>query len=119
MGILYEPRDYLNKECLLPLYYIYIHTYVNNVKLAYASTIRTNLKKIHSQKKHGICINFHKDNFPYTKEFFLQNKAFNVYHLNILNNLIFMHKVTTETASAVLLPNFKNQHIHTQLIFQT
>ena len=31
----------------------------------------------------------------------------NVYQLNILNNLIFMHKVKTETAPAVFLPKFQ------------
>ena len=57
---------------------------------------------------------FHKDKFSHTKELFVQKKVFNVYQLNILNNLIFMHKVRTETVPAVFLPKFiKNQHIHT------
>ena len=48
IGILYKARDYLSKESLLPLYYAYINTYVNYTTLAWASTTRTNLKKIHS-----------------------------------------------------------------------
>ena len=43
--ILYKARDYLS---LLSLYYAYIHTYINYANFAWASTIRTNLKKIHS-----------------------------------------------------------------------
>ena len=69
--------------------------------------MRTNVKKIHSQPKHAICIIFHKDEFSRTEEVFLQNKNFNVYHLNILNNLIFMHIAKTKTAPAVLLSKFK------------
>ena len=48
IGILHKARDYLSKERLLSLYYAYIHTFINYANLAWASTIRTNLKKIHS-----------------------------------------------------------------------
>ena len=81
-----------------------IFSYAN---LAWASTIRTNLKKIRSQQKHAIRIIFRKDKFSQTKELFVQNKALYVYQLNILNNLIFMHKVRTETAPAIFLPKFQ------------
>ena len=50
---------------------------------------------------------FHKDKFSHTKELFVQEKVFNVYQLNILNDLIFMHKVRTETVPAVFLPKFQ------------
>ena len=107
IGILYKARGYLSKESLLSLYYGYIHTYINHANLAWTSTIRKNLKKIHSQQKHAICIIFYKDTFLHTKENFVQNKVFNVYQLDILNNLIFMYKVKTETAAAVFLPKFQ------------
>ena len=75
--------------------------------------------KIHRQQKHAICIIFRKGKFSHTKELFVQNKVFNVYQLNILNNLIFMHKVKTETATAVFPPKFqKPAHPYTQLIFR-
>ena len=92
----------------MSLYHAYIHTYVNYANLAWAGTIRTNLKKIHSQQNHAICIIFRKDKFSHTKELFEQNKVFNVYELNILNNLIFMHRVKTESAPAVFLPKFED-----------
>ena len=108
IGISYKARDYLSKESLLSLYYAYIHTYINYANLACASTTR-NLKKIHSQQKHVFRIIFRKDKFSHTTELFLQNKVFNVYQLNILNNLIFMHKVKAETAQVVFLPKFQKQ----------
>ena len=43
IGILYKARDYLSKESLVSLYYACIHTYLDYVNLAWASTIRTNL----------------------------------------------------------------------------
>ena len=47
-------------------------------------------------------INFHK----LKNKGFVQNKVSHVYHLNVLNKLIFMHKVKTETAPAVYLLKF-------------
>ena len=91
IGILYKARNYLSTESLLSLYYVYIHTYVNYANLAWASIIRTNLSKILSQQKHAICILFRKNRFSHTKELFVQNKVFDVYQLNILNNLIHFH----------------------------
>ena len=57
--------------------------------------------------KYTIRIIFRKDKFSHTKELFVQSKVFNVYQLIILNNFIFMHKVKTEAAPAVLLPKFQ------------
>ena len=91
----------------MSLYYTYIHTCINYANLAWASMIRTNLKKIHSQQKHAIRIIFRKDKFSHTKELFVQNKVFDGYQLNILNNLIFMHEVRKETAPVIFLPKFK------------
>ena len=80
MGISYKARDYLTMESLLSLYYAYIHTYINYANLAWASTIRTNLKKMNIQQKHDIHLIFSKDKFSHTKELFVQNKIFNVYY---------------------------------------
>ena len=49
----------------------------------------------------------HKDNFSNTEELFVQNKVFNVYQLNIWK----LHEQH-------FFQNFRNQHIHTRLIFQ-
>ena len=72
IGMLYKARDYLSKETMLSLYYDYIHTYINYANLAWASTIKTNLKKIHCQQKHAIRIIFRKDKFSHTKDLFVQ-----------------------------------------------
>ena len=93
-------------ESLLSLYYAYFHTYVNYANLATASIIRINFKKIHSPQKCAICIILRKDKFSHARQLFVQNKVFNIYQLSILNTLIFMHKVKTETAPVVFLRKF-------------
>ena len=50
---------------------------------------------------------FNKDKFSHTKELFVKKQVFNVYLLNILNNLIFLHKVKNETIPVVYLPKFQ------------
>ena len=105
--MLYKARDYLSQESLLSLYFAYIHTYVNYVNLAWASTIKTNLRKIHSQQKHAIHIILRKDKFSHTKELFVQNIIFNVYQVNILNKFIFLCKFNTETAPVISLLKFQ------------
>ena len=59
----------------MSLYYAYIQTYINYANSIWASTIRTNIKKIHSEQKHAIRIIFRKDKFSHTKELFVQNKG--------------------------------------------
>ena len=59
---------------------------------------------------------FNKDKFSHTKELSVQKQVFNVYQLNILNNLIFLHKVKDETIPVVYLPKFQKLAHHVQLI---
>ena len=74
--------------------------------MAYGSTCRTNLKKINSQKKYAIRIIFNKNIFAYTREIFKEQKILNIYQLNILSNIIFMHRVENKTAPSIFLTNF-------------
>ena len=54
IGLLYRAKPYLGKHSLLTLHYSYNHTYLNYANLTWASTNRTNLKKLLSQQKHAI-----------------------------------------------------------------
>ena len=107
--ILYKGSDYQTKKSLLSIYYAFIHTYVNYADLEWASTIRTNLKKVHNLQNQRIDIFICKDTLSCTKGLFFTNKVFNVYQLNILNNVIFMRKVKSKTTPAVFLPKFQEQ----------
>ena len=68
IGLLYRAKPFLGKHSLLTLYYSYIHTYLNYANLSWASTNRTNLKKLLSKQKHAIRIVNNKTHFEHTKD---------------------------------------------------
>ena len=105
-GLLYRAKLFLGKHSLLTLHYSYNHTYLNYANLSWASTNRTNLKKLLSQQKHVIRIVKIKTRFDRTKELFNSQKILSLYKLNILNAAIFMYKVYNETASATFFELF-------------
>ena len=78
IGLLFRAKRFLGKHFLLTLYYSYIHTYLNYANLSWASTNRTNLKKLLSQQKHAIQIFNNKTRFEHTKEFFNSQKILNI-----------------------------------------
>ena len=96
LGLLYKAKHYLKKR--LVLYYSFIHTYINYGNIAWGSTNRTNFKKINSLQKHAIPIIHCKDRFAHARELFRESKILNVFQFNILNNLVFMHKIKSQTA---------------------
>ena len=103
LGLLYQARPFLERNALLALYYSYIQTYINYANKAWGSNCRTNLKKINNQEKHAIRIIFNKNKFAHTREIFKEQKILNIYQLNILSNIIFMHRVENKTAPSIFL----------------
>ena len=69
-----------------------------------SSSLFTNLKKPPSKQKHAILIAHNKAKFEHTRHLFRKNKILNLYRLNILNNVMFVHKISTQTASSVFDP---------------
>ena len=105
--LLYNAKHHLNKKCLLAPYYSYLRTYINYTNIAWGRTHSTNLKKLHSKQKHAIRIIHNKAIFGHTRPLFRKNKILNVYQLNILKNVKFMHKISTKTAPSVFHSRFK------------
>ena len=113
LGRLYKARPFLERSALLALYYSYIQTYINYANIAWGSTCRTNLKKINGQQKHPIRIIFNKNKFAHTREIFKEQKILNIYQLNILSNIIFMHCVENKTAPSIFLTKLCNpSHVY-------
>ena len=83
IGLLYKEKHHLNKKCVLPLYYSYVHTYINYANIAWGSTLFTNLEKIHNWQKHTIRI---VRKLVHTRHLFRLSKILNVYQINILNS---------------------------------
>ena len=67
---MYRAKPFLDTDSLLSLYFSYIHSYINYANLAWTSTHKTNLKKIHSQQKHALRIVYNKGRYYHTKELF-------------------------------------------------
>ena len=106
LGLLYKARPFLERNTILALYYSYIQTYINYANIACGSTCRTNLKNINSQQKHAIRIIFNENKFAHTREIFKEQRILNIYQLNILSNIIFMHRVENKTAPSIFLTKF-------------
>ena len=54
-----------------------------------------------------MCIVLIKAKFENTRHLFRKNKILNVYQVNILNNVMFMHRISTKTAPAVFHLRFQ------------
>ena len=105
IGLLYRAKPFLNKKALLALYYSYIHTYLNYANLAWGSGNRTTLKKLCSQQKHAVRIIHNKTKFESTKDLFKTDNILNIFKMNILKTVLFMHKINSEAAP----PAFRNR----------
>ena len=60
IGLLYQGKYYLNKNCLKQSYFVYIHAYLNYANIAWASTHKIKLKKVQSKQKHASRIIFNQ-----------------------------------------------------------
>ena len=107
IGLLYKAKDHVNKKCLLHRYFSYVDTYIKYANIAWGSTHFTNLKKLHSKQKFAMRIVYDKAKFENTGQLFRKNKILNVYQLKILNNGMFMYRVSIKTAPSVLHPRFQ------------
>ena len=103
---MHRAKLFLGKNSLLTLYYSYIHTYLNCANFSWASTNRTNLKKLLSQQNHAIQTVNNKRRFEHTKELFNSQKILNIYKMNISN--IFMYKIYNATAPATFFELFQD-----------
>ena len=105
---MYKAKPFLDKDFPLSLYFSYIHSYINHTNLAWASTHKTNLKKIHSQQKHALQIVDTKYKYTTRKNFSDPCNALNVYKLNLRNTFIFRHEIIkTGTGPAAFHAAFK------------
>ena len=107
IGLLYRARPYLNKESMVKLYYSYIHCFLNYANLAWASTNKTNLHKIHIKQKHAIRVVANETRYAHSKPLMRSLQILNIYQLNIHKTLIFMHQVNNSTAPSVFQEKFK------------
>ena len=85
-------------------------------RVALIQHIRKNLST-----KHAIRIIFHENKFAHIQELFKKNNILNTCQLNILNNLLFLHrvksrKVTNDLLSNISRPSHRSRLISLQII---
>ena len=114
-GLIHKARPYLNKDSVLALYFSYIHSSINYANLVWGSTRTTYLRKINSQQKHTLKKIHNKNRFYHWKELFESSEILNVYKLNLLNTVVFMHKIKNRTAPSSFLERIE-QSSHSYLI---
>ena len=100
---MFRSKPYLNKKCLLSLCYSYIHSYISYGNIAWGNTYLLNLKKISSQQKQSVCIIYNKMKYESIRKLLRLLKILNVYQINILNNVFFMHRINTNSTPMVFL----------------
>ena len=65
----YKAKSYLNKNCLLSIYYSYVHASISYANIAWASLNFAHMRRFHSEQKHIIHIICKKDRFGQTNLF--------------------------------------------------
>ena len=87
--------------CLLSLYCSYIHSYISCANIAWGNTYLSNLKQISSQQKHSVPIIYNKMKYEPVRKLLRSLKILNVYQINIVNNVFFIHRINTNSAPVV------------------
>ena len=107
VGVLYKASKLINSKCLRSIYLSFIHSYINYVNIALASTNKTNLKKLFGKQKQAACIIFNQERFTHARPLLKTLNALNVYQINLLEVLPFMHKIKTNLSPRIFLHQFQ------------
>ena len=92
IGLLYQRKHYLDKNCLKQTYFTYIHAYLNYASIAWASTHKIKLKKAQSKQKNALHIIFSQSKTAPSEPLFLSLNVLNVYQIKIFQSVQFIHK---------------------------
>ena len=83
IGLLCKAKQLLDNESLKSVYFSYIHSYLNQANIAWASTNPTKLKKIHYLQKQLAQIIFNRDRLCDSRPLLKNLNALNVYQINL------------------------------------
>ena len=106
IGVLYRASHLLDFKNLLKIYFSFIHIYISSTNIAWASTFKTKLQGILKKQKHAARITFHANRFDHSRPLLKEMKALNVYQINLIQTLKFMHKTKYGINPRVFLPKF-------------
>ena len=72
-----------------------------------ASTFKTKLQGILKKQKHAARITFHANRLDHARPLLKEMKALNVYQMNLIQTLNFMHKTNYAKNPRIFLPKFR------------
>ena len=107
IGVLYRASHLLDFKNLLKIYFSFIHIYISYANIAWASTFKTKLQRILKKQKHAAQITFHVNRFDHSRPLLKEMKALNVYQINLIQTLKFMHKTKYGINLRIFLPTFR------------
>ena len=91
----------------LLIFFSFIQIYISYANIAWASTFKTKLQGILKKQKHAARITFHANRLDHARPLLKEMKALNVYQINLIQTLKFMHKTKFEINSRIFLPKFR------------
>ena len=107
IGVLYRASHLLDFKNLLKNYFSFIHIYISYANIAWASTFKTKLQGTLKKQKHAARITFHANSFDHSRPLLKKIKALNVYQINLIQTLKFMHKTKHRINPRIFLPKFR------------
>ena len=107
IGVLYKASKLISSKCLRSIYFSFIHSSINYANIAWASTNKTNLKKLFEKQKQAARIIYNQDRFTQARPLLKTLNALNVYQINLLQVLLFMHKIKTNSSPRIFLHQFQ------------
>ena len=107
IGVLYRASHLLDFKNLLKIYFSFIHIYISYTNIAWASTFKTKLQGILKKQKHAARITFHANRLDHARPLLKEMKALNVYQINLIQTLKFMHKTKYGKNPRIFLPKFR------------
>ena len=88
-------------------YLCFMYSYINYANIAWVSTNKTNLKKLFGKQKQAARIIFNQNRFTHARPLLKALNALNIYQINLLQELLFMHKIKTNSFPRIFLHQFQ------------
>ena len=110
IGVLYRASHLLDFKNLLKIYFSFIHIYISYTNIAWASTFKTKRQGILKKQKHAARITFNTNRFDHSRPLLKEMKALNVYQINLIQTLKFVHKTKYGINPGIFLPKFREVH---------
>ena len=96
----------VNSKCFRTICFSFIHSYINYANIAWASTNKTKLKKLFVKKNKPRVSYLIKTDLRIRPSFKTLN-ALNVYQINLLQALLFMHNIKKTSSHRIFLHQFE------------